>query len=249
MDHDSAPLLANGTDVSVPIKEKPRSNEPSINGINIQTPPYEDAPATRDPAEYYEFSFRGRCSFRLRLVFFNVFLTIMTVLSSLMMATTLPLFSASMVTESSTDEYPVLFFTALWFPIFFLCLVVINKLIDPAMSLKSTTSHRVMALVGGMNSLNGVLVVYASDPDRTSPQLQAILGTSVIPFTVICRYIILRKGDKNNIISTQASHNIIIATTAIVIKDKSRGPVGEAPVFSRFSTVFTFIYSRHSFRS
>lgn len=217
MDHDSAPLLANGTDVSVPFEEKPRSNEPSINGINIQTPPYEDAPATKDPAEYYEFSFRGRCSFRLRLVFFNVFLTIMTVLSSLMMATTLPLFSASMVTESSTDEYPVLFFTALWFPIFFLCLVVINKLIDPAMSLKSTTSHRVMALVGGMNSLNGVLVVYASDPDRTSPQLQAILGTSVIPFTVICRYIILRKGDKNNIISTQASHNIIIATTAIMI--------------------------------
>ena len=128
-----------------------------------------------------------------------------------------PLFSASMVTESSTDEYPVLFFTALWFPFFFLCLVVINKLIDPTMSLKSTTSHRVMALVGGMNSLNGVLVVYASDPDRTSPQLQAILGTSVIPFTVICRYIILRKGDKNYIISTQASHNIIIATTAIVI--------------------------------
>nr|XP_054750621.1 uncharacterized protein LOC129256445 [Lytechinus pictus] len=190
MDHDSAPLLANDTDVSVLFREKPGPNETSI---NIQPPPYQDAPAA-NPAKYYDFRFRGQSSCRLRLTVLNIFLTIMTVLSSLMMAITLPLFSASMVTESSTDEYPVLFFTALWFPIFFLGLVAINKLIDPEMSLKSTVSHRVMAMVGGMNSLNGLLVVYASDPERTSPQLQAILGTSVIPFTVISRYIILRKG-------------------------------------------------------
>ena len=144
--------------------------------------------------KYYQFRFRNRGSVRIKLTSFNIFLTVMTVLGKLMMVITRPLFCDTMINKGSTDEYSVLFFTTIWFPVFFFGLVVINKLFDPDMVLRSTVSHRVMALSGTLNAANLLLIVYASDSSRTSPQLQAILGTSVIPFTVICRYLIIKKG-------------------------------------------------------
>ena len=97
------------------------------------------------------------------------------------------------------DEYPVIFFTAIWFPVFFFGLVFLQKFIAPnsiqwRSILGTWRNVPVNLFVGLLNCLNGILVVYASDPQRTSPSLQALLSTSVIPFTVICRYIFLRKG-------------------------------------------------------
>lgn len=48
--------------------------------------------------------------------------------------------------------------------------------------------------MGFLNALNGVLIVYSSPTDRTPLFLQPILSTSVIPFTVILRFFVLRKG-------------------------------------------------------
>ena len=90
----------------------------------------------------------------------------MTVLGKLMMVITRPLFCDTMVKKGSTDEYSVLFFTTIWFPVFILLLVIINKLFDPEMLLRSTVSHRVMALSGTLNAANLLLIVYASDSSR-----------------------------------------------------------------------------------
>ena len=98
------------------------------------------------------------------------------------------------------DEYPVILYTAIWFPVFFFGLVAFQKSVAPSSlgNLRSIfgnwRNHGVNAFVGFLNASNAILVVYASHPSRTSPALQALLGTSVIPFTVGCRYIILRKG-------------------------------------------------------
>ncbi|XP_071499392.1 chloroquine resistance transporter-like [Diadema antillarum] len=161
-----------------------------IQGENAEPSSTPSGPSSKE----FVFSFRGKDVLHIPLPIFNVFLTIMTILGNLMMVVTLPLLSQSMTTANSTDEYPVLFFSSLWFPLFFFLLVGINKYIEPTMPLRPTVSHRTMILVGALNSMNGLLVVYASDPSRTSPQLQSILSTSIIPFTVICRFIILRKG-------------------------------------------------------
>lgn len=44
-----------------------------------------------------------------------------------------------------------------------------------------------LLLIGLFDALNGVMVVYASLPDRTAPFLQAILGNFLIPLTIACR--------------------------------------------------------------
>lgn len=44
------------------------------------------------------------------------------------------------------------------------------------------------------SSVNGLLVVYASDPLRTPPYLQALLSCTLIPFTIVARLLILKKG-------------------------------------------------------
>ena len=187
--HESSPLLVDETDITVLF-----GNNNSTNSFNIQAIGH----AGKDPRDkkYIELNFRNWKSVRVRLTALNIFLSIMTIISNLMMLITLPLFSQSLDHPGhKTDEYPVLLFSSLWFPFFFFGLIAISKFLDPDMVLKSTVSHRVMFITGLLNSLNGLLVVYASDPSRTSPQLQAILGTSLIPFTVICRYILLRKGN------------------------------------------------------
>ena len=187
-DHESAPLLANDIDVTVLFRNH------SSNPVNIQAIGH----SGKEPRDnkYFEFSFRGRGSLRIRLSVLNVFLTVMNIITNLMMLIMLPLFSQSMDhPHHNTDQYPVLLFSATLFPLFFFGLMGVNKFLEPDMILKSTVSHRVMFITGLLNSLNGLLVVYASNPSRTSPQLQALLGTSMIPFTVICRFLLLRKGN------------------------------------------------------
>ena len=44
-----------------------------------------------------------------------------------------------------------------------------------------------LVLIGFFDAMNGVLVVFASPPSRTAPFLQAILGNSLIPMTILFR--------------------------------------------------------------
>lgn len=142
---------------------------------------------------YQVFHLRGDRVIKIKKTSWNIVLTILTVVTNLAMNVVLPLYSNSM-TKEGHSEYPVLLLSAVWFPVFFFSIVAVAKFLNPMMSIISTVSHRMMALVGLLNALNGIFVVYASSTVRTSATLQAILSTSIIPFTVICRYIILRKG-------------------------------------------------------
>ncbi|XP_071944136.1 crt homolog 3-like [Antedon mediterranea] len=129
----------------------------------------------------------------------NVFLTVMTVITNVAMNVSLPLYSESMDKTNTNgtnrvDEYPVLFLSSFWFPFVFFSIVFLNSWCQGCSSMRSSVPQRTMILCGALNSVNGLLVVYASDPTRTAPELQAVLSTSIIPFTVVCRYLILRKG-------------------------------------------------------
>ncbi|XP_022100923.1 uncharacterized protein LOC110984752 [Acanthaster planci] len=145
-----------------------------------------------DVKDFYTFNFRGGRSFTIRSQKLNVILTVLTILTNLMMFVTLPLLNNTV--NKYNDYYPVLLYSSIWFQPFFFGLVFLNKYINPLAETKSSVSHKVMALLGLLNSINGVLVVYGADPRRTSGSLQALLSTASIPFTVIFRFILLRKG-------------------------------------------------------
>lgn len=125
----------------------------------------------------------------------STFIAIINVLGQVGMNISLPILSQTIETgHCHSNQFFVLFYTGLWFPILFGLAILVIKLINPSFNIKTYTSQKFLVLLGALNAVNGLLVVYASPPDRTSPSLQAILSTTIIPYTVVLRYIILRKG-------------------------------------------------------
>lgn len=124
----------------------------------------------------------------------NIVLTLCNVFSMVLMTVSLPLFAGDMVNHGS-DPFTVLSFSAFWFSFVFFFILFVSKLYcQHKLKLKPQAGYFQVFIVGFLNSLNGLLVVYASDPDRTPPYLQAVLTTTSIPYTVGFRYLILRKG-------------------------------------------------------
>jgi drug/metabolite transporter (DMT)-like permease len=142
----------------------------------------------------------------------NVILSILNVIAQVGMTESLSIYSTSLSTHQAcgkaqtiTGPYFVLFFTAFWFPVVFFACVLLAKLLNRGFSLHLSCSQKRVALMGLFNALNGVLIVYSSPSSRTPVFLQPILSTSLIPFTVILRFILLRKGlSKGRLICTFA---------------------------------------------
>ncbi|KAK7490961.1 hypothetical protein BaRGS_00017833 [Batillaria attramentaria] len=117
-----------------------------------------------------------------------------SVLMNVMMNVSLPIFAGTMEVVGG-DTYVVLLYGAMTFPVVLAAMTLALKVtVDRSLSLKPTSAWRTFFLLGLCNTLNGVGVVFASPPDRTAPYLQGILATIQIPFTVFCRFLILRKG-------------------------------------------------------
>ena len=106
----------------------------------------------------------------------------------------LPIYAATM-DYIKADAYVLLSQAAAWFVVIFLIMTfVLQRSFDSNITFKPTASFKILFIMGTLTTLNGILVVYASPPDRTPPYLQGILMTMTIPYTVICRIIWLRKG-------------------------------------------------------
>lgn len=125
----------------------------------------------------------------------NVLLAIMNVISNVIMNVSLPVYAGTMETVGS-DIFVLLFITCCTITVIFTLLTLFVKYskIDSSATLRPTSSYKILFLMGLFTALNGILVVYASPPDRTPPYLQGILQSSVIPFTVLLRFVILRRG-------------------------------------------------------
>lgn len=124
----------------------------------------------------------------------NVVLVILTVISNVSFTVTLPIYAGAM-NKAGGDTFVVLFYCGMWFPIIFAVMTICLKYgVDKSISLRPTGNLKITALCGMFLSLNGLLVVYSSPPTRTAPYLQGVLSTMIIPYTVIGRYFILKKG-------------------------------------------------------
>ena len=124
----------------------------------------------------------------------NVFLAFLSLSMLVFKTIALPAYTSA-VTNSGSDPFSVALIAGFWFQWFLLLVALIYKVfIDFSMNLLPTTEWKIMLLIGFLNGVAGIPLVFASDPKRTPPYLQSLLSTLVIPYTVIFRYLILRKG-------------------------------------------------------
>ncbi|XP_065828550.1 crt homolog 3-like [Oscarella lobularis] len=104
-------------------------------------------------------------------------------------------------TEVSVDGYFVLTFASFSFVVIFgvitLVLVVWSTFQSAGEKWISSTDYTFPQLelfwIGFCDALNGIMVVFAASPERTSALLQTILGNFMIPLTIILRFVLLKK--------------------------------------------------------
>ena len=130
---------------------------------------------------------------RFQRIHIVIIIAVVMITSGVTDVISLPLYIES-IKAAGSDPYVVVLMNAMWSAIVYgLIWLVYKYTLDRNIPWRPHSFPFTM-LIGFLNSLNGILVVYASAPSRTPPYLQAILYCSIIPFTVIVRYIILRKG-------------------------------------------------------
>ncbi|XP_046340537.1 uncharacterized protein LOC124121566 [Haliotis rufescens] len=125
----------------------------------------------------------------------TVFIAVINIASNVLMNVSLPVFAGTM-DQVGGDTFVVLLVSSILFPLLFAVMTFVMKYpTERSFScFKPTANWKILLLVGFATTMNGVLVVFASPPSRTPPYLQGILATTVIPYTVVCRFLILRKG-------------------------------------------------------
>ncbi|KAK7093967.1 crt homolog 3-like [Littorina saxatilis] len=121
-------------------------------------------------------------------------LCFVTVLFNVIMNVSLPVFAGTMEYVGG-GMFALLLYGALYYPFVLGGLTLFLKVtVDKSLTLYPTCRWRVYLVMGLTTTLNGVGVVFASPPSRTAPYLQGVLATIIIPFTVLCRLVLLRKG-------------------------------------------------------
>ena len=126
---------------------------------------------------------------------FSIILAAVTVLLMVAMTVSLPMYSGAMG-KAGSDTYFVILIAGFWFPLlYFIVLVFLKIFVDRKLKLVPVSSWGTLFTVGISMSLNTLFVGFGSLPSRTPPYLQAILPTLMIPYSVIARLVILRRGE------------------------------------------------------
>lgn len=126
----------------------------------------------------------------------NVILALLNIIFNVGMNVSLPIYAGTMDYVGG-DAYVLLSQACLWFVVIFVIMTqMLHYVFDNRINLKPNASYKILFIMGLLTTLNGILIVYASPPDRTPPYLQGLLSTTSIPFTVICRIIGFRKGKR-----------------------------------------------------
>lgn len=124
----------------------------------------------------------------------KVIFTLLFIASNLTGSVTLPLLSATMDAVGS-DIFVVIYHTAIISSLLLIFVVIsLRTCINRSIPLTLASSWKIVLANALANVFNYILVIYASPPSRTPPYLQSILTMTAIPFTVLLRLLLLRKG-------------------------------------------------------
>eukprot|EP01091_Cochliopodium_minus_P015880 TRINITY_DN5768_c0_g1_i2.p1 TRINITY_DN5768_c0_g1~~TRINITY_DN5768_c0_g1_i2.p1 ORF type:complete len:250 (-),score=42.81 TRINITY_DN5768_c0_g1_i2:78-827(-) len=72
-------------------------------------------------------------------------------------------------------------------------------------------------LIGFFNTLNGIFIVYSSDPTRTPPVLQAILANTSIFWGILTTKLIVGKNAPMNYCQTTPIFSLLMITSGIIL--------------------------------
>ncbi|XP_071110263.1 crt homolog 1-like [Haliotis cracherodii] len=147
----------------------------------------------------------------------SIILAIFALLGHLVTSLVLPLWSSTF-TAIGSDAFVGQLVDTVWELLVLSSVYLAWKVFfDRELPLRPTATLKSLVIYGISNALTGVFIVFASLPERTPPYLQSIIGSSLIPFTVICRCIMLRKG-----VSLRRAVCIIIAMIGLFITMEPR---------------------------
>ena len=126
------------------------------------------------------------------------FLALMTVLSMVAQIVSIPLYIDSMSDrDSGSDAFIASFIAAMWQPVIFFVVIFffiyIQNPRNGSVFLPNVPWSNV-AVAGILGGLSTMLVAFTSLPNRTLPEIQAILQQLSVPCTVFTRFVVLRKG-------------------------------------------------------
>ncbi|XP_067659081.1 crt homolog 1-like [Haliotis asinina] len=146
----------------------------------------------------------------------SIILSLFALLGHLGTSLVLPIWSSTF-DKIGSDVFVGQFVDTFWELLILSAVYLGWKFFDRELPLRPTVSLKSLAIYGFTNALTGAFIVFASLPERTPPYLQSIIGSSLIPFTVMCRYIMLRKG-----VSLRRAVCIIIAMIGLFITMEPR---------------------------
>jgi len=137
----------------------------------------------------------------------------------------LPLFLGSF--GGSTGQYFVILWCSVLFNVFFWPIVFHRMKTGVITSeMRKYKKHWKLILIGIFDALNGILIVFSSSLGRTPGALQAILGQTIIPFTIIFSKLILRKTYKfDQILGAILTILGVLVSLIPIFNDFSVGPV------------------------
>lgn len=166
-------------------------------------------------------SVRALCC-HVPLRFLNSILAVLTVVCNVAMNVTLPIYADAMI-KAGGDVFDALVLAGVFFPVIFFVFLIASKLLcDRTQKLLPIGSFKVAILVGFLTAMNGLLIVFASPAERTPPYLQGILTTTLVPFTVFFRYLVLRKGKSvhSAVMTRFIAFGICITFNIVVIPER-----------------------------
>ena len=136
---------------------------------------------------------------RTLLVTVNVVFAFLAVIGQVTQNVSLPLWvnsaqtncsivnGTAVVSGEAMGPYFVLTFASLSFVVLFGTFTLVSLPFGAVTKEDLAFPQWLLFLVGFFDSLNGVLVVFASPPVRTAPFLQAVLSNFLVPLTIIFR--------------------------------------------------------------
>ncbi|XP_076470511.1 uncharacterized protein LOC143300613 [Babylonia areolata] len=122
-------------------------------------------------------------------------LSLLNIVCFLGVRVALPIYSEN-TGKAGGDVFTLLLYISLWFPVVLGAVAILYKALwDRSVTLLPVAVRwRVLWAMGALTLANGFCATFASPPSRTAPYLQGLLITMRIPFTVLMRLAILRKG-------------------------------------------------------
>ncbi|KAK7093807.1 hypothetical protein V1264_007497 [Littorina saxatilis] len=122
------------------------------------------------------------------------FISVMYVLGFAAFHVMLPVYAGS-TKMAGGDSFIMIVYASLWFPVvFFIFTNLLQALSGNVVTWLPVGKWRAVIAVGVCYAATGLIISFAGLPERTPPYLQAVLSTLRLPFVIILRLLILRKG-------------------------------------------------------